>query len=77
MEISKIYVSSDGTEKNVEALDYQYLVNAMAKCYRTLNETNDLDEFYKCEKNIDVLESELFKRRKRTLEILRNIRGVK
>lgn len=58
-----IYVSSDGTEKDVKTLDYQYLVNAVAKAYRSVVETTNLDEYRKHAKNIEVLEDELFRRR--------------
>lgn len=70
MEEQNIYVSSDGTKKDVRNLDYQYLVNALAKSYRELNETNDINLFFKYSRNIDVLEMELLRRRQRNLEIL-------
>lgn len=58
-----IYVSSDGTEKDVRSLDYQYLVNAIAKAYRSVIEASVLEEYIKHIKNIEVLEDELFRRR--------------
>lgn len=73
MEEQNIYVSSDGTKKDVKQLDYQYLVNALAKSYRELNETNDINLFFKYSSNIDVLEMELFRRRQRNLEILKTL----
>lgn len=73
MEEQNIYVSSDGTTKDVKQLDYQYLVNALAKSYRELNETNDINLFFKYAKNIDALEMELFRRRQRSLEILKTL----
>lgn len=73
MEEQNIYVSSDGTKKDVKQLDYQYLVNALAKSYRELNETNDINLFFKYSSNIDVLEMELFRRRQRSLEILKTL----
>ena len=41
------YISSDGTEKDTRTLDYQYLVNAIAKAYRNLNEVETYEEFIK------------------------------
>lgn len=73
MKEQNIYVSSDGTKKDVRNLDYQYLVNALAKSYRELNETNDINLFFKYSSNIDVLEMELFRRRQRSLEILKTL----
>lgn len=59
MEETKIYISSDGTQKDVTTLDYQYLVNALAKAYRNLNETLDLNDFVKNSNNITNISSEL------------------
>ena len=58
-----MYVSSDGTKKDVRNLDYQYLVNAVAKAHRNVMETDNLDEYKKNAKNIEILEQELFNRR--------------
>lgn len=36
-----LYVSSSGEHKDVRHLDTQYLINALAKCYRDLFETKN------------------------------------
>lgn len=63
LEEKYMYVSSDGTKKDVRNLDYQYLVNAVAKAHRNVMETDNLDEYKKNAKNIEILEQELFNRR--------------
>mgnify|MGYP006895542409 CR=1 FL=1 len=75
MEETKIYISSDGTQKDVTTLDYQYLVNALAKAYRNLNETLDLNDFVKNSNNITNISSELLIRNsERYTELLKNAR---
>ena len=63
MEELYMYVSSDGTKKDVRNLNYQYLVNAVAKAHRNVIETDNLDEYKKNAKNIEIIEQELFNRR--------------
>ena len=46
-------------------MDYTYLVNAIAKAYRVLNETEDKDVFILNSQNINVLENELLERNKK------------
>ncbi|MEG1506507.1 MAG: hypothetical protein RR478_03305 [Bacilli bacterium] len=53
------YTSSSGELKEVETLDYQYLINALAKCYRAINESQDREEFLKIYGNLCNLESEI------------------
>lgn len=36
-----LYISSSGEHKDVRHLDTQYLINALAKCYRDLFETKN------------------------------------
>lgn len=60
-----LYVSSDGTKKDVRQLDYQYLVNALAKAYRNMNETKEKDEFIKNSCNVTCLSQELLERNKK------------
>ena len=68
----KIYISSDGTQKDVTTLDYQYLVNALAKAYRNLNETLYSNDFVKNNKNIENISNELLIRNsKRYSELLK------
>lgn len=75
MEETKIYISSDGTQKDVTTLDYQYLVNALAKAYRNLNETLDLNDFVKNSNNITNISGELLIRNsERYTELLKNAR---
>lgn len=61
----KLYISSDGTPKDTTIMDYTYLVNAIAKAYRVLNETEDKDVFVLNSQNITVLENELLERNKK------------
>lgn len=61
----KLYISSDGTPKDTTIMDYTYLVNAIAKAYRVLNETEDKDVFILNSQNITVLEKELLERNKK------------
>lgn len=71
----KIYISSDGTQKDVTTLDYQYLVNALAKAYRNLNEIIDLNDFVKNSNNIANISDELLIRNsERYTELLKNAR---
>lgn len=58
------YISSDGTEKDTRTLDYQYLVNALAKAYRNLNEVETYEEFIKNSDNVCVLQDEILIRNK-------------
>lgn len=63
-----LYISSDGTPKDVTTLDYQYLVNALAKAYRNINEATTLHDFYKYNDNIFVLTNEISERNKKYFE---------
>ena len=65
---NKLYISSDGTPKDTTIMDYTYLVNAIAKAYRVLNETEDKDVFVLNSQNITVLEKELLERNKKYYE---------
>lgn len=58
----KLYVSSDGTKKEVSKFDYQYLVNALAKAYRNLNEAETYSDWVKNMNNLHLLTKELQKR---------------
>ena len=59
---SYLYESSDGIKKDVRELDYQYLVNALAKCYRSLNDTPSKAVFIRCSDNVIALTDELKRR---------------
>lgn len=59
MENNYKYISSTGEEKDVREFDYQYLVNALAKAYRNIIETQAKDEFKKNSDNIVALQNEL------------------
>lgn len=65
MENKKFYISSDGSSKDVTQLDYQYLVNAIAKAFRNLNEVNNVEEFIKNSDNVCILQDELLERNKK------------
>ena len=58
------YISSDGTLKDPKTMEYTYLVNAISKAFRTLNETKNKDEFIRNSDNICVLQNELLERNK-------------
>lgn len=64
----KLYISSDGTPKDTTIMDYTYLVNAIAKAYRVLNETENRDIFILNSDNICVLQKELLERNKKYYE---------
>lgn len=68
MENSYKYISSTGEEKDVRVLDYQYLVNALAKAYRNIIETQDKEEFKKNSDNIVALQNELASRTNKYLD---------
>lgn len=59
-----MYISSSGEEKDVKTLDYQYLINALAKALRNMNETTSKKEFLKNNDNVVVLYSEILERNK-------------
>lgn len=59
-----MYISSSGEEKDVKTLQYQYLVNALAKALRNMNETTSKKEFLKNNDNVVVLYSEILERNK-------------
>ena len=65
---SNIYVSSDNTFKDPKTMEYTYLVNAIAKAFRTLNETKSKEEFIRNSDNICVLQDELLERNKAYFE---------
>lgn len=58
-----LYVSSSGEHKDVRHLDTQYLINALAKCYRDLFETKN----YQLVSNIVNIQNELEQRVEETL----------
>jgi hypothetical protein len=57
-----MYISSDGTMKDVRKLDIQYIINAMAKARRNIMETVDLNVYFANLENLTNLEAE-YKRR--------------
>ena len=42
-----IYVSSDGTRKDVKTLNTEYLINALAKANREIYNSKTKDEYFK------------------------------
>lgn len=54
-----MYISSDGTKKDVKTLHIEYLINALAKCNREIFNSKNEEEFNKTLSNIEVLEYEL------------------
>ena len=59
-----MYISSSGEEKDVKKLQYQYLVNALAKVLRNMNEITYKKEFLKNNDNVIVLYNEILERNK-------------
>lgn len=57
-----MYVSSDGTEKDVRSLNTEYLINAFAKSSREIFSTQNLDDYNKYLNNIQNLYNELVDR---------------
>lgn len=63
-----IYVSSDGSSKDVRALNTEYLINALAKCYRNIFSQTSSEEFNKYVTNIQNIEVEIKQRIKKFRE---------
>lgn len=57
-----MYVSSDGTKKDVAMLNTEYILNALNKAQREIFNSASLDEYNKFLNNIYVLRDELEKR---------------
>ena len=54
-----MYESSDGTQKNVKVMNTEYIINALAKCYREVYTIDSLKTYEKLMNNIKVLEDEI------------------
>lgn len=63
-----IYISSDGTRKDVKSLNTEYLINALAKANREIYNSETKEVYIKYANNIEVLERELDKRRNEFFE---------
>ena len=57
-----MYISSDGTKKNVEVMNYEYLVNALAKSMREIFNSINVEEYNKYINNIQILYNEIYNR---------------
>lgn len=57
-----MYISSDGTQKDVKTLNTEYLINALAKSLREIYNSTNEEEYDKYSTNIEVLEKELWER---------------
>lgn len=57
-----MYISSDGTKKDVKAMNSEYAINALAKNIREAFSKETLEEFEKNMENIKVLYNELYER---------------
>lgn len=57
-----MYVSSDGTEKDVKTMNTDYVINALAKAYRELFTSSDMKTFEKYSNNIMVLTADMNRR---------------
>lgn len=54
-----IYISSDGSSKDVRYLNTEYLINALAKCHREVYNQNNDNDINKYVVNIENISSEL------------------
>ena len=57
-----MYISSDGTEKNLKEMNYEYLVNALAKRMRDIFNSTSMKDYEKYVDNIENLTNEIFER---------------
>lgn len=57
-----MYISSDGTKKNVATLNSEYIINALNKSQREIFNSQSLEEYNKYTNNITILREELDKR---------------
>ena len=57
-----MYTSSDGTEKKVEILNSEYIINALNKSQREIFNSKSLSDYNLYMNNITVLREELDKR---------------
>ena len=54
-----MYISSDGTKKNIKEMNTEYIINALAKNYREIFTTQNMEEFEKFSNNIQELVDEM------------------
>lgn len=54
-----MYISSDGTRKDVSQMNTEYLINALAKCYREIFTSKTEEEYKKYLDNIINIKLEL------------------
>lgn len=57
-----MYISSDGTKKNVKDMNYEYLVNALSKNMREIFNSTSMKDYEKYIENIEVLTTEIIER---------------
>ena len=57
-----MYISSDGTKKNVETLNSAYILNALNKAQQEIFNSQSLEEYNKYTNNITILREEIDKR---------------
>lgn len=65
-----MYVSSDGTEKDVKSMNTEYILNSLNKAQREIFNSTNMKEFEKYSNNIMLLREELDKRINSFLESL-------
>lgn len=63
------YISSDDTKKDVRVLNTEYLINALAKCYREIFSQTANEAIEKYRTNIISIENELCRRVNKFIEI--------
>ena len=61
-EEKKYYISSDGTKKDVETLNGEYLINALSKKRKTIYQSRTKEEYNKALEQIKLLDEEYAKR---------------
>lgn len=57
-----MYISSDGTKKEIKTMNYEYLVNALAKNMREIFNSNSIKDYEKYSNNIELLVTEIYDR---------------
>lgn len=57
-----MYISSDGTEKDVKQMNSEYIINGLAKSLRDIFTSENMKDYEKYMNNIDVLNSEIMDR---------------
>lgn len=57
-----MYISSEGEKKDVKSMNYEYLVNALAKSMREIFNSKNVEEYNKFISNVQILYNEIYSR---------------